>query len=37
MESDLKQKSNINDENIKIHKNKAELLKVKCNLAIEYK
>ncbi len=37
MESDLKQKSKIHEERIKIHNNKAESLKEKCNLAIEYR
>jgi hypothetical protein len=37
MISDLKQKSKINEEKIKIHNNKAESLKEKCNLAIEYR
>jgi hypothetical protein len=37
MISDLKQKSKINEEKIKIHDNKAESLKEKCNLAIEYR
>ncbi len=35
--SDLKQISNINEDEIKIHNNKAESLKEKCNLAIEYR
>jgi uncharacterized coiled-coil DUF342 family protein len=35
--SDLKQKSKTNEEKIKIHNNKAESLKEKCNLAIEYR
>jgi hypothetical protein len=33
----LKQISKINDGNIKIHNNRAESLKEKCNLAIEYR
>jgi cell division protein FtsB len=37
MISDLKQISNINEDEIKIHNNKAESLKEKCNLAIEYR
>ena len=37
MISDLKQKSKTNEEKIKIHNNKAESLKEKCNLAIEYR
>lgn len=37
MVSDLKQKSKTNEEKIKIHNNKAESLKEKCNLAIEYR
>jgi hypothetical protein len=37
MISDLKQISKINKEKIKIHNNKAESLKEKCNLAIEYR
>jgi predicted transcriptional regulator len=35
--SDLKQKSKTNEEKIKIHNNKAESLKEKCNLVIEYR
>ena len=37
MISDLKQISKINKEKIKIHNNKTESLKEKCNLAIEYR
>lgn|GEM_PF-1759050 len=37
MISDLKQISNINEDEIKIHNNRAESLKEKCNLAIEYR
>jgi hypothetical protein len=37
MISDLKQIANINEDEIKIHNNKAESLKEKCNLAIEYR
>ena len=37
MLSDLKQISKINEDKIKIHNNKAESLKEKCNLAIEYR
>ena len=37
MLSDLKQISKINEDEIKIHNNKAESLKEKCNLAIEYR
>ena len=37
MISDLKQISKINNEKIKMHNNKAESLKEKCNLAIEYR
>ena len=37
MISDLKQISKINNEKIKIHNNKAESFKEKCNLAIEYR
>ena len=37
MISDLKQISNINEDEIKIHNNKAESLKERCNLAIEYR
>ena len=37
MVSDLKQKSKTNEEKIKIHNNKAESLKERCNLVIEYR
>jgi hypothetical protein len=37
MIADLKQISQINDEKIKMHNNRAESLKEKCNLAIEYR
>ena len=37
MIADLKQISKINDEKIKIHNNRAESLKEKCNLTIEYR
>ena len=37
MMSDMKQKSKINEEKIKTHNNKAESLKEKCNLAIQYR
>jgi len=37
MIADLKQISKINDEKIKMHNNRAESLKEKCNLAIEYR
>ncbi|HJU59793.1 MAG TPA: hypothetical protein VJ583_08590 [Nitrososphaeraceae archaeon] len=37
MIADLKQISKINDGKIKIHNNRAESLKEKCNLAIEYR
>ena len=37
MISDLKQISKINNEKIKMHNNKSESLKEKCNLAIEYR
>ena len=37
MIADLKQISKINDEKIKMHNNRAEVLKEKCNLAIEYR
>ena len=37
MMSDMKQQSKINEEKIKTHNNKAESLKEKCNLAIQYR
>ena len=37
MIADLKQISKINDEKIKMHNNRAESLKEKCNLVIEYR
>ena len=37
MIADLKQISQINDEKIKMHNNRAESLKEKCDLAIEYR
>ena len=37
MIADLKQISKINDEKIKMHNNRAESLKEKCDLAIEYR